>query len=32
MTFHPDSLPDLSGKIYIVTGGTSGVYDSLFAA
>jgi retinol dehydrogenase-12 len=26
MTFHPDSLPDLSGKVYIVTGATSGMY------
>ncbi|KAI9036581.1 uncharacterized protein KD926_001655 [Aspergillus affinis] len=25
MTFHPDSLPDLSGKTYIVTGGSSGI-------
>ena len=25
MTFHPDSLPDLTGKVYIVTGGTSGM-------
>ncbi|VUC28999.1 unnamed protein product [Clonostachys rosea] len=25
MTFHPDSLPDLTGKTYIVTGGTSGI-------
>ncbi|KAG9232268.1 hypothetical protein BJ875DRAFT_381087 [Amylocarpus encephaloides] len=25
MTFHPDALPDLSGKVYIVTGGNSGV-------
>ncbi|TPX18829.1 uncharacterized protein E0L32_011508 [Thyridium curvatum] len=25
MTFHPDSLPDLTGKVYIVTGGTSGI-------
>lgn len=26
MTFHPDTLPDLTGKVYIVTGGTSGMY------
>lgn len=26
MTFHPDSLPDLTGKVYIVTGGNSGMY------
>ncbi|KAJ9606119.1 hypothetical protein H2200_009080 [Cladophialophora chaetospira] len=25
MTFHPDSLPDLTGKVYIVTGGSSGI-------
>lgn len=25
MTFHPDSLPDLTGKVYIVTGGNSGM-------
>ncbi|RMJ16226.1 hypothetical protein CDV36_004136 [Fusarium kuroshium] len=25
MTFHPDLLPDLTGKVYIVTGGTSGI-------
>ncbi|KAH8660578.1 putative carbonyl reductase [Xylariales sp. PMI_506] len=25
MGFHPDALPDLSGKVYIVTGGTSGI-------
>ncbi|CAG9946934.1 unnamed protein product [Clonostachys rosea f. rosea IK726] len=25
MTFHPDSLPSLSGKVYIVTGGTAGI-------
>ncbi|KAH8895303.1 NAD(P)-binding protein [Thozetella sp. PMI_491] len=25
MTFHPDSLPNLSGKVYIVTGGNSGI-------
>ncbi|KAH7304716.1 hypothetical protein B0I35DRAFT_400832 [Stachybotrys elegans] len=25
MTFHPDSLPDLSGKVFVVTGGTSGI-------
>ncbi|KAF5004149.1 hypothetical protein FDECE_9363 [Fusarium decemcellulare] len=25
MTFHPDSLPDLTGKVYIVTGATSGI-------
>ncbi|KAF5621928.1 reductase [Fusarium sp. NRRL 52700] len=25
MTFHPDSLPDLTGRVYIVTGGNSGM-------
>ncbi|KAI1359505.1 NAD(P)-binding protein [Xylaria arbuscula] len=25
MTFHPDSLPDLGGKVFIVTGGNSGI-------
>ncbi|KAG0649233.1 putative oxidoreductase [Hyphodiscus hymeniophilus] len=25
MTFHPDSLPDLTGKVFIVTGGSSGI-------
>ncbi|KAH8689999.1 hypothetical protein BGW36DRAFT_432962 [Talaromyces proteolyticus] len=25
MTFHPNCLPDLTGKVYIVTGGTSGI-------
>ncbi|KAH6616848.1 putative carbonyl reductase [Boeremia exigua] len=25
MTFHPDSLPDLTGRVYVVTGATSGV-------
>ncbi|QKX58003.1 uncharacterized protein TRUGW13939_05123 [Talaromyces rugulosus] len=25
MTFHPDSIPDLTGRVYIVTGGTSGI-------
>lgn len=25
MTFHPDSLPDLTGRVYIVTGATSGI-------
>ncbi|KAJ4328848.1 hypothetical protein N0V84_000635 [Fusarium piperis] len=25
MTFHPDSLPGLTGRVYIVTGGTSGI-------
>jgi hypothetical protein len=25
MTFHPDSLPDLSGKVYVVTGGNAGM-------
>lgn len=28
MTFHPDQLPDLSGKVYIVTGGNAGMYAS----
>jgi NAD(P)-dependent dehydrogenase (short-subunit alcohol dehydrogenase family) len=28
MAFHPDSLPDLVEKVYIVTGGTSGVFAS----
>jgi NAD(P)-dependent dehydrogenase (short-subunit alcohol dehydrogenase family) len=28
MTFHPDSLPDLTGKVYIVTGGNSGMLVS----
>ncbi|KAM0550582.1 hypothetical protein ACHAPJ_008840 [Fusarium lateritium] len=31
MTFHPDSLPDLTGKVYIVTGGTSGIGYSTVA-
>ncbi|TVY49680.1 putative oxidoreductase [Lachnellula occidentalis] len=31
MTFHPDSLPDLSGKVWIVTGGNSGVFVSQFS-
>lgn len=26
MAFHPDSIPDLKGRVYIVTGGTSGMY------
>jgi NAD(P)-dependent dehydrogenase (short-subunit alcohol dehydrogenase family) len=26
MTFHPDSLPDLTGKVYIITGGNAGMY------
>ncbi len=26
MTFHPDSLADLSGRVYIVTGGNSRMY------
>lgn len=26
MTFHPDNLPDLTGRVYIVTGGNSGMY------
>ncbi|KAH7305465.1 hypothetical protein B0I35DRAFT_400115 [Stachybotrys elegans] len=25
MAFHPDDLPDLSGKVYIVTGATAGI-------
>ncbi|CEL10030.1 Putative Dehydrogenases with different specificities [Aspergillus calidoustus] len=25
MTFHPDSLPNLTGKVFIVTGGNSGI-------
>ncbi|OCT45959.1 putative oxidoreductase [Cladophialophora carrionii] len=25
MTFHPDSLPDLTGRVFIVTGATSGI-------
>lgn len=25
MTFHPDQLPDLAGKVYIVTGGNAGM-------
>ncbi|KAI1774483.1 hypothetical protein F4818DRAFT_442626 [Hypoxylon cercidicola] len=25
MTFHPDTLPDLEGKVFIVTGGNSGI-------
>ncbi|KAH0424301.1 hypothetical protein CcaCcLH18_11652 [Colletotrichum camelliae] len=25
MTFHPDSLPNLNGKVFIVTGGNSGI-------
>ncbi|TVY78453.1 putative oxidoreductase [Lachnellula suecica] len=25
MTFHPDSLPDLKGKVFVVTGGNSGI-------
>ncbi|KAK7974505.1 hypothetical protein PG989_016353 [Apiospora arundinis] len=25
MTFHPDTLPDLKGKVFIVTGGNSGI-------
>jgi hypothetical protein len=29
MTFHPDFLPDLSGKVYIVTGGTAGMFVPL---
>jgi NAD(P)-dependent dehydrogenase (short-subunit alcohol dehydrogenase family) len=30
MPFHPDALPDLTGKIYIVTGGTSGMCVNFF--
>ncbi|KNA98660.1 hypothetical protein FOXG_18444 [Fusarium oxysporum f. sp. lycopersici 4287] len=32
MTFHPDSLPDLTGRVYVVTGGNSGmqVYSQSF--
>ncbi|UQC87207.1 uncharacterized protein CLUP02_12709 [Colletotrichum lupini] len=29
MSFHPDSLPDLDGKVFIVTGGNSGMFKSL---
>jgi NAD(P)-dependent dehydrogenase (short-subunit alcohol dehydrogenase family) len=25
MTFHPDSLPDLTGRTYLITGGNSGI-------
>jgi 5,10-methenyltetrahydromethanopterin hydrogenase len=25
MTFHPNTLPDLKGKVFIVTGGNSGM-------
>ncbi|KAI0502715.1 hypothetical protein F5B22DRAFT_104089, partial [Xylaria bambusicola] len=25
MAFHPDTLPDLNGKVFIVTGGNSGI-------
>ncbi|WYZ36516.1 hypothetical protein EsH8_II_000022 [Colletotrichum jinshuiense] len=28
MTFHPSTLPDLRGKVFIVTGGNSGMYVS----
>ncbi|KAK8102453.1 hypothetical protein PG984_015599 [Apiospora sp. TS-2023a] len=31
MTFHPDSLPDLRGKVFIVTGGNSGIGYSTVA-
>jgi hypothetical protein len=26
MTFTPESLPDLDGKVYLVTGGNTGMY------
>jgi hypothetical protein len=29
MAFHPDSLPDLTGKVYIVTGGNAGMLVQL---
>ncbi len=30
-TFHPDSLPDLTGRVYLVTGGNAGVgYHTVF--
>ncbi|KAI0191063.1 NAD(P)-binding protein [Astrocystis sublimbata] len=31
MTFHPDSLPDLRGRVFIVTGGNSGIGYSTVA-
>jgi hypothetical protein len=30
MTFTPQSLPDLSGQVYIVTGGNAGMYVDFF--
>ncbi|KAF2102262.1 putative carbonyl reductase [Rhizodiscina lignyota] len=31
MAFHPDSLPDLSGRVFVVTGGNSGIGYSTVA-